>query len=50
MVLDKKKDGSTCIDYGRIDVVTRKDSYPLPIINNALYSYSGAKYFTTLDL
>ena len=52
MVLVKKKDGTIrfCVDYRKLNAVTRKDSYPLPRIDDALDALSGAKYFTTLDL
>ena len=49
IVLVTKKDRRTrfCIDYRRLNDVTRKDTYPLPHINETL---SGAGWFSTLDL
>ena len=52
VVMVKKKDGSwrLCIDYRKLNSVTRQDAYPLPRIDSTLDSLSGSKYFTTLDL
>ena len=52
VVLVRKKDGSVrlCIDYRRINSITYKDSYPLPLIDNCLTALSGASWFSTLDL
>ncbi|KAJ8385356.1 hypothetical protein AAFF_G00189770 [Aldrovandia affinis] len=51
-VLVKKKDDSWrfCMDYQRLNAVTRKDSYPLPRIDNVFDCISGSKWFSSLDL
>lgn len=52
IVLVKKKDGSIrfCVDYRKVNGVTRKDAYPLPRVDDTLDTLAGAKWFSTLDL
>ena len=39
-----------CVDYRGLNKITRKDCYPLPLIQETLNSVSKAKYFTKLDV
>ena len=52
IVLVKKKCGETrlCVDYRKLNDVTRKDAYPLPDIQMFLDSLSGSSFFCSLDL
>ena len=48
IVLVKKKDGIThfCMDYCKLNNMTRKDTYPLPHIDETVDALAGAKVFT----
>ena len=52
IVLVQKKDGTTrfCVDYRKLNNVTRKDAYPLPCIDDTLDTLVGSNWFSTLDL
>ena len=52
IVMVRKKDGSwrMCVDYRRVNAITRKDSFPLPRIDEALDALSGSRYYCTIDL
>jgi len=50
--LVKKPDGSYrfCIDYRRVNAVSRKDGFPIPDITEAIDSLRGSRWFATIDL
>lgn len=52
VVLVQKKDGTWrfCVDFRRLNDITRKDSYPLPRIDDALDYIFGSFWFSSLDL
>ena len=52
VVLVRKKDGKIrfCVDYRQVNAVTRKDSYPLPNIQDTYDGLAGAVLFSSLDL
>ena len=52
VVLVCKKDGGLrfCIDFQKLNARTRKDTFPLPQIHDAIDALSGSKYYTTVYL
>ena len=50
-VLIRKRDGGVrwCLDYRRLNQVTKKDVYPLPCIEECLDTLSGSTWFSKLD-
>lgn len=52
IVFVQKKDGSWrfCVDYRKLNNVTRKDAFPLPRIEDSLTSLTQATWYSTLDL
>lgn len=52
VVLARKKDGSMrfCIDYRQLNDQTRKDSYPLPRIDECLDALADGGFYSTLDM
>ena len=52
IVIVKKKDGTPrfCVDYRRLNSLTKKDAHPLPRVDDTLDALTGAKWFSTIDL
>ena len=52
IVMVTKRDGSIrfCVDYRKLNSLTRKDAYPLPRIDDILNALGGADWFCTMDL
>ena len=52
IVLAPKKDGTfrCCVDFRRVNSVTKKDAHPMPRVDDILDQLGGSHYFGTLDL
>jgi hypothetical protein len=50
LVRKKNRDLHFCVDYRKLNHVTRKDCFPLPHIDDSLDTLARAKWFSTLDL
>ena len=52
VVIVDKKDGTKrfCVDYRKLNKITKIDRYPLPRIDELLETFRTANWFTTLDL
>ena len=48
----RKKNGKVrpCVDYRRLNTVTKQDAFPLPRTQDLLDAVAVAKYFLTFDL
>ncbi|GMF28614.1 unnamed protein product [Phytophthora fragariaefolia] len=52
VLMIRKPDGGIrfCIDYRRLNAVTIKDCYPMPLIDDILDVLKGAKLYSTMDI
>lgn len=39
-----------CVDYTRLNALTVKNKFPLPVIDEIIDELSGAQWFTSLDM
>ena len=52
VLLVKKKTGDwrLCVDYRRLNALTVKDKFPLPVIDEFMDELAGSKWFISLDM
>jgi hypothetical protein len=52
VLLVQKKDGTWrfCVDYRKLNSITVKNRYPMPVIDEILDELTGTKYFAKLDM
>ncbi len=54
LIRKKNNDGSIqyrfCIDLRKVNSITSKDCYSLPLIQDTVNALNGSKYFTTMDV
>jgi hypothetical protein len=52
LIMVKKPNGTyrPCIDFRKVNEVTRRDSYPLPYMDSILSKLREARYISTIDL
>ena len=52
VVMVKKRNGKLrfCVDYRKLNAITKKDVYPLPRIDNILDALKGSKLFSLVDM
>jgi hypothetical protein len=51
-LLVNKKDGSWrfCVDYRKLNALTIKNKFPMPLVEEILDALAGTQFFTSLDL
>lgn len=52
ILLVQKKDGTKrfCVDYRQLNAATKKDIFPIPLVDDILERLDGMKYFSKFDL